>query len=319
MKLVRGNQDQYAFPCFRLHAAVIGVSGRVPHQAYFFVPAKHATADRALEPEGSPPDSQPGYCGALFAYIITARHTEVTRIPTQTHRNPDMDNSAYSCKSNLWRGSLSERLFFGMLALVSLLAALAGGPAVADDSMPATPPQATIEEMIAKTLAVLHTNQDAVRKNPLGVMKQITGIVDPYVDFNIVSEGVLGVGWRRADEQQRARFARAFHRLLENDFADVFKRYTGQTIKVTGVRWEDDARHRAIVSSQVEAPGAQSVEVDFHLYQTGGKWKIYDVVVDGVSLLLNYREEFASELEHESLDALIAQLEQKVAAAGVTH
>jgi len=72
----RGGSDQYAFPGFRLHAAVIGVSGRVPHQAYFFVPAKHASADRALEPEGSPPDGSPGYCGALFAYIITAKHME---------------------------------------------------------------------------------------------------------------------------------------------------------------------------------------------------------------------------------------------------
>jgi hypothetical protein len=52
MKLVLGSLDDYAFPCFRLHAAVIGVSGRVPYQAYYFVPAEQAAAVRALEPEG---------------------------------------------------------------------------------------------------------------------------------------------------------------------------------------------------------------------------------------------------------------------------
>lgn len=58
---------------------------------------------------------------------------------------------------------------------------------------------------------------------------------------------------------------------------------------------------------------ALALQVDHRMYHTGGKWKVYDVVVDGVSLLINYREAFASELQHEGLDALISRLEDKVA------
>ena len=226
------------------------------------------------------------------------------------HRSADLFAAAAK------RGFRLERLFGPvvalMLALATLLAVSAGDAAPADHAPPATP-QAPIETVTDDALAVLRTNRHvAVSQDAHGVAAQIAAIVDPYLDFTLMSEEVLGVGWRRADTQQRTRFMQVFRQLLTDDYAAVFKQYTGQTIKVMDSRWDDDAHDRATVTSQLESPGAQPVEVDYRLFHTGGRWKVYDVVVEGVSLLVNYREEFAAELQHESLDALIARLEDKV-------
>jgi phospholipid transport system substrate-binding protein len=207
---------------------------------------------------------------------------------------------------------MTKRSFLFALALsIALLAALAGTRALADEAPPATP-QATVHAVTAEALAALQANKDVVSKDPAGVAARIAAIVDPYLDFTIMSEEVLGVAWRRADAQQRTRFTQAFKQLLTDDYASVLKQYNGQTIKVLDSRWEDAAHDRATVASRLESPGAPPVQIDYHLFHTGGRWKVYDVVVEGVSLLINYREVFADKLQHESLDALVEQLERKV-------
>jgi phospholipid transport system substrate-binding protein len=199
-----------------------------------------------------------------------------------------------------------------MAVLSGLLAALAG-PVLADGAVPTTP-QATIRAVTDGALAALRAHRDALQKNPVEVAALVARVVDPYLDFALISEEALGAAWRRADDRQRARFSQAFRQLLTNDYAVVLKQYSGQTVRITGVRWEDAGHSRALVLSRVEGPGEQPIEVDYRMYHTGGRWKVYDVVVEGTSLLINYRETFAAELQKESLDTLISQIVNKVAA-----
>jgi phospholipid transport system substrate-binding protein len=205
-----------------------------------------------------------------------------------------------------------SRLARRVAATLALLAVLVTAPLAAGSGATDTP-QATIKTVTGQVLAALRTNQETLRKDPAAVAAQIAKIVDPHLDFTIMSQEALGVGWRRADPRQRVRFTQAFHQLLTADYAAVLKRYRGQTVKLLDVRWEDAARHRAIVSSQLEGPAQQAAQVDYRMYHTGGSWKVYDVVVDGVSLLLNYRQAFVSELQHEDLDTLISRLAHKAA------
>ncbi|MFZ0468871.1 MAG: ABC transporter substrate-binding protein [Thiogranum sp.] len=204
------------------------------------------------------------------------------------------------------------RLARRVAVTLGLLAALFTAPLVAGSAATDTP-QATIRAVTGQVLALLRANQDTLRKDPAAVAAQVAKIVDPHLDFTIMSQEALGVGWRRADQRQRTRFTQAFHQLLTDDYAAVLKRYSGETVKLLDVRWDDTTHHRAIVSSRLEAPGKQAVQVDYRMYHTGGSWKVYDVVVDGVSLLLNYRQAFASELQHEDLDTLISRLAHKAA------
>jgi len=178
----------------------------------------------------------------------------------------------------------------------------------------AAAPRAVIQTLSRRVLSTLADNKDKLRTAAADVARTIAAIVDPYLDFNIMSEEVLGVAWRRADPRQRARFTQAFHQLLTNDYVAVFKQYDGQSINVTGARWQDEAQDRATVFSDVVSPGEQAVKVEYRIHKSDGQWKIYDVVVDDVSLLINYRVAFDSELQHEDLDALITQIQRKTSA-----
>jgi len=213
----------------------------------------------------------------------------------------------------MMRRSLLFELTRKITLPLGLFAVLAGTPALGDDAPPATP-QATLQAVTDEAVAALKADKAAASDNTAGVAARIAGIVDPYLDFTIMSEEVLGVGWRRADAQQRNRFMQVFRQLLTDDYAAVIKQYNGQRIEVTDTRWEDAAHDRATVSSRIEQPGEQPVHVDYRMFHTGGRWKVYDVVVEGVSLLIDYRETFAAELQHESLNALITRLEHKVSA-----
>ena len=196
---------------------------------------------------------------------------------------------------------------------LGLLVALATGPVAVAGTATGSPGE-TVRKVTGEVLAVLHANRDALRKDPVGVTVMITRIVDPYFDYAFMSREALGVAWRHADAGQRKRFTQAFHKLLVRDYADVFRQYTNQTVKLTRVRWDDAAHNRATVLSRINSPGEQPVQVDYRLYRTHGKWQMYDVVIDDISLLINYRETFVSELQRENLDTLISRLQQKVAA-----
>lgn len=207
-----------------------------------------------------------------------------------------------------------RELVRGFPVAIALLLALACTTVAADDAAPKATPQATIRMVTDEALAALSANKEVLRRDPGRIAALVAKIVDPYLDFTLMSEEALGVAWRRADQRQRDRFVRVFHQLLTDDYAEVLKQYSGQTIRVTGMRWEDAEHHRAMVTSRIEAPRTQPTEVDYRMYRTGGRWKVYDVLVEGTSLLINYREAFASELQSESLDTLIARIAKKVAA-----
>lgn len=219
----------------------------------------------------------------------------------------------------MFENSISRQYLKPVLSIL-LGVLLVVGQVSADSSTPATP-QATIQTIVDDVLAVLKNNRDTLARHPGALTPGIARIVDPYLDFTLMSEEVLGVGWRRADAGQRARFTQAFHRLMNTDYAAVYRQYTGQRIRVTGVRWTDAAQDRAMVSSEIASPGTQPIEVDYRMHRADGRWKVYDVVVDGISLLINYRNAFAAELQQESLDGLIARIEAKIASApaGAAH
>jgi phospholipid transport system substrate-binding protein len=199
---------------------------------------------------------------------------------------------------------------YTVLPVVLVLALLAYGAAKVDAL--ADTPQAAVEAITADVLKTLQANRDVVGREPARVMALIVKDVYPYLDFNVMSREVLGAAWRSADDALRSRFMQAFRELLTDDYTAALRQFSNQSVKVTGTRWEDAAQQRAMVFSTVYSPAEKPVEVDYRLYRDQGKWMIYDVVVDGVSLLINYREEFAAELQNESVATLVSRLEEKV-------
>lgn len=199
---------------------------------------------------------------------------------------------------------IAKRLWFLFAWLL-----LAASAVDADDRSP----QALIRTVTASVLDTLRSEGDAIDGNQAALVGLIEEKVVPYFDFRLMSAQVLGRYWRTASDTQRENFTAAFRQLLTNTYAAVFGRYSGQTVDVLGTQ-DSGNPSRVLVSTMIKSPGKPDIRVDYRLYQSGDKWLIYDVVADGISLLINYRSEYATALSQGSLDSLIARLKEKNAA-----
>jgi phospholipid transport system substrate-binding protein len=136
-------------------------------------------------------------------------------------------------------------------------------------------------------------------------------------DFDVpgIARFVLGRYWNIATEEQRAEFVKLFEEYIAVAYATRLAEYTGETFKVTGSRPDADG---ALVSSQILRPaGAAPVKVDWHLTERTGSYKISDVSVDGISMAVTQRSEFASVIQHNGgqVQSLIAMLRERTGTA----
>lgn len=138
-------------------------------------------------------------------------------------------------------------------------------------------------------------------------------VVIPNVDFIALSQSVLGVSWRKATPEQREVFEREFRSLLMNTYLASISRadYKGQSIKYLPLR-NPPTGDRAEVDAEIEQPNGPLIHAQFRMYRRDGAgWKVYDVVVEGVSLVITQRSSFSSIIRDKGLSGLIAMLEER--------
>ena len=131
-------------------------------------------------------------------------------------------------------------------------------------------------------------------------------------DIPAIARFVLGRYWRTATPDQQQEFMRLFENMVVQTYAERFKQYTGQQLKVTGAREEGDGR--ALVTSQVLQPGgAQPVRIDWRVAKVGTTDKIYDVIVEGVSMSVTEQQDFGAVIQRQGngVEGLMAQLRGK--------
>ena len=139
---------------------------------------------------------------------------------------------------------------------------------------------------------------------------EILSIVEEYFDFQEMSRRALGRPWKEISPEKQQEFVRLFKRLLFNTYASRIEsgatpttstRYDGETI-------EDRI---ALVKTQVTGNNQADIEIDYRLLLSGTEWKVYDIVIEGISLVSNYRQQFASILNGESFEGLLKRLSEK--------
>jgi phospholipid transport system substrate-binding protein len=138
-------------------------------------------------------------------------------------------------------------------------------------------------------------------------------VVIPNIDFIALSQSVLGVTWRRATPEQREVFEREFRSLLMNTYLASISRadYHGQSIRYLPLR-NPPTGDRAEVDAEIEQPNGPLIHAQFRMYRRDGAgWKVYDVVVEGVSLVITQRSSFSSIIRDKGLDGLIALLVER--------
>jgi phospholipid transport system substrate-binding protein len=138
-------------------------------------------------------------------------------------------------------------------------------------------------------------------------------VVIPNIDFIALSQSVLGITWRKATPEQREVFEREFRSLLMNTYLNSISRadYQGQSIKYLPLR-NPPTGDRAEVDAEIEQPNGPLIHAQFRMYRRDGAgWKVYDVVVEGVSLVITQRSSFSSIIRDKGLGGLIALLEER--------
>ena len=140
---------------------------------------------------------------------------------------------------------------------------------------------------------------------------QIEAIFSDKVDINFVAKFVLGKSWRTATPQQQQDYIAAYKPFILKNYASKLTKYSGQTYTLKNARVEGDDN---VVTMEIDDPNGQKVNVDYHLRNDTGSFKIVDIAVEGVSLLTTQRSEFNGIVENKGVDGLTAALKAQVAA-----
>jgi phospholipid transport system substrate-binding protein len=171
------------------------------------------------------------------------------------------------------------------------------------------PPQMTIDQVSEQMK--LKLGKDQVPKDFAGVTEVVEEIIYPNVDFNRVSALVLGKHWRTASKDQKLRFRKEFQLLLVRTYARAFTEFNDWTVSFLPMKMKDGS-NKALVKTEVLQPGRPPVAVSYRMRLSKGKWKVYDIIIEGVSLVTNYRNSFKNEVKRSgSLDAVIEKLAER--------
>ena len=138
----------------------------------------------------------------------------------------------------------------------------------------------------------------------------------PHIDFEEATRLAVGRGWAQATPEQKKKLVQEFRSMLVRTYSNAIGAYEGQSMKVMPVRMKPGDTE-VTVHNQFIRPGGKPVLIDYSMRKTDKGWKIYDIVVEGVSLVLTYRSEFDQVVKQEGIDGLIKRLSQKNTPAAV--
>ena len=189
---------------------------------------------------------------------------------------------------------------------VSIVAALmvvcSGQPASAGE------PTEAIRGAVNQGVEILKNAKLDNQKQRVQVIDRLRQIVYPLFDFNEMAMRSLGQNWRRLNPQQRQEFASTFTALLEKTYADQIDLYDGQQVIYTGESVDGDY---AQVDSRIIDKNGQTYSVVYRLHKVDGKWRIYDVVAENISLVNNYRSQFNRVIARSSFEELLKTMKQQ--------
>jgi phospholipid transport system substrate-binding protein len=196
----------------------------------------------------------------------------------------------------------SGRISAGVSAAVLLWTVWSATPLLAGGA-PTEAIKSTINE-------VIHILSDQGMKKPERAQerrKLLEKVVGDRFSYEEMAKRTLAAQWQKLEEKDRAEFVDLFKRLLTNSYADKVEGYSGEQIHYLNERLEGDyAEVRTKATS-----GKAEIPLDYRLLNKGGDWRVYDVVVDGVSLVSNYRGQFAKIIRTSGYDDLVKQLREK--------
>lgn len=200
------------------------------------------------------------------------------------------------------------------LALLSAMLTCPGAWAAQPDVQAA---QGLIAATAERMLTRLRAEGDALRNHPERIHALARQEMFPHIDFDAMSRLVLGKAWREATPANRTRFIEEFKQFLLRFYTGAFLELTkGHEIPADFIRFQplraSTGDDKVTVRSVLRTPGGGApIPVDYRMFLSDGQWKVYDVDIDGISLVSSYRGSFATEIRTGGLDGLIGSLAKR--------
>jgi phospholipid transport system substrate-binding protein len=211
------------------------------------------------------------------------------------------------------RSLYSTRLGALLLVLFTVCGLQVATRAAAADAIDDSTPQKLIETSSKALFADLDANRARYRKDITLLYKVVDSIFLPHVDVDFAAQQVLGKYWRTATPEQRKRFVTAFYRSLLTTYGDALVDFTGDRMRILPFQG-DASQPRASVRTEIRRSNGATVAVAYSMRKdAAGVWKVWDVVIEGISYVKSFREDFGLEIDQKGLDGLLQRLESSAA------
>lgn len=188
--------------------------------------------------------------------------------------------------------------------MIAFLMAMVSLTATAD----VTPPDQLVHDVTDRVLAMIKAHRDEYAKDHEKLFAAVDKEVLPYFDFKVMSRSVLALNWRRASDAQRVSFVKEFRELLVRTYATALLKYNDEKVKYLPVFAKPGDKQVLVRTEIIPSGGGANIPLHYSFYRSKEGWKVYDVSIEGVSLVTNYRATYAEKVRKDGLDALIASL-----------
>ena len=174
-------------------------------------------------------------------------------------------------------------------------------------------PDVLIKNTAQEVLTIVKQDKDIRAGDKKKILALVDAKVLPHFDFDRMTRQAVGKGWRKATPEQQKTLIAEFRNLLVRTYANAFAGYQNQTLEVKPLTIPTD-KDEVRVKSNIIKPGAQPVAVDYDMEKTANGWKVFDLSVEGISLVTTYRGTFSDQVQQSGIDSLIKMLVDKNAA-----
>jgi len=187
--------------------------------------------------------------------------------------------------------------------LTAILAGLAPVLALAQELAP----DALVRRTTDEVLAIIKSDKDLRARDSRRILDLVEEKVLPHFDFSRMTRLAVGRSWSQASEAQKEALTREFRTLLVRTYSSSLSQYRNQTIEVKAARIAAQDTD-TLVRTLVNQAGGPPIPIDYGMEKTDKGWKVYDVVVDGVSLVTTYRGSFNDQIQKNGIDGLVKTL-----------
>lgn len=171
-------------------------------------------------------------------------------------------------------------------------------------------PDALVKRVTDEVLNIVRTDKDLQSGNTRKAIELVDQKVLPYFNFQRMTALAVGKDWRKANPEQQQKLAQEFKTLLVRTYSNALTGYKDQKVRYKPFKMNPGVAE-VVVQTEILQSGGRPIQLDYSLEKADSGWKVYDVVVGGISLVTNYRDQFAQEVRAGGIDGLVKAISAK--------